>query len=73
MTIKCRKTGVLMYLTIFFKKEDNMFIAHCLELDIVAVSETIEEAKKDIISLIEAQVEYAVSNENTDNLFHPYP
>ncbi|MBC8440821.1 MAG: hypothetical protein H8D87_14220 [Deltaproteobacteria bacterium] len=55
------------------KKEDGMFVAHCLELDIVAVGNTIEEVQKDIVSTVCAQIDYAFSNDNLDNLFHPAP
>ena len=34
-------------ISILLKKEDNLFIAHCLELDIVTASETIEGAEED--------------------------
>jgi hypothetical protein len=52
---------------------DDLFLAHCLELDIVAVSGTIEEVKNDILSLIQAQIEYAFENNNLDNLYRPAP
>ena len=55
------------------KKEDGMFTAHCLELDIVAVSDTLENVQKEIVSLICAQIDYAFSNDNLENLYHPAP
>jgi hypothetical protein len=58
---------------IFIKEEDNMFIAHCLELDIVTTAKTMKQAKEDIDSLISAQILFAVENDNLDNLFHPAP
>ena len=58
---------------IFIKKDEEVFIAHCLELDIVATASTLEQVKDDIISLIKAQVEFAFSNDNLDRLFHPAP
>lgn len=58
---------------ILIKKEDDAFIAHCLELDIVAVADTADDAQREIISLVCAQVDYAFSNNNLDNLYHPAP
>ncbi len=55
------------------KEEDGMFVAHCLELDIVAVAPTQEEVQREIVSLVCAQIDYAFSNDNLDNLFHPAP
>jgi len=49
------------------------FIAHCLELDIVATAESVECVKADIMSLIKAQIEYAFLNDNLDHLFRPAP
>jgi len=42
-------------------------------LDIVATAPTIEQLKKDIVSLIRAQLEFAFDNDNLENLFHPAP
>jgi hypothetical protein len=58
---------------ILVKQEPEGFLAHCLELDIVATSETLEGVKKDMIDLIFAQVHYAFSNDNLEHLYHPAP
>ena len=58
---------------ILMKKEGPLWIAHCLELDIVATGETEEMARKDMVALICAQIDYAFSHDNLDNLFHPAP
>lgn len=58
---------------VLVKEEDNMYIAHCLELDIVAVGSTLEETQREIVSLICAQIDYAFSNDNIENLYHPAP
>ncbi len=58
---------------VLLKKEDDLFVAHCLEFDIVAVAETEEQAKKDLKDLVVAQIEYAFANDNLENLFHPAP
>lgn len=55
------------------KKEEDLFIAHCLELDIVATATTIKEAQEDMTDLIIAQVRYAFIHDNVDNLFKAAP
>lgn len=72
--IKERTKGTIaMTVNVLIKKEEDTFIAHCLELDIVATANTSVKVEKDIVSLINAQVSYAFSNNNLDNLFHSAP
>ena len=69
-----RKSNEISFtVNVLIKKEDSMFVAHCLELDIVAVHHTVEDVQEEIASLISAQIDYAFSNDNTDNLYHPAP
>jgi hypothetical protein len=58
---------------ILIKQEPEGFLAHCLELDIVATAETMESVKRDMIDLIFAQIHYAFSNDNLEYLYHPAP
>jgi hypothetical protein len=62
-----------MIFNILIKEDEDMFIAHCLELDIVATADSVKQAQKDIIALVCAQVDFAFSNNNLDNLYHPAP
>jgi len=62
-----------MTFNIFIKKESNILIAHCLELDIVATADSLKNVKRDMASLIIAQIDYAFSNDNLEHLFHPAP
>ena len=62
-----------MTFSILIKEEEDYFLAHCLELDIVATSDSISDVKDDILSLIKTQIEYAFRNNNLDNLFKPAP
>lgn len=69
-----RKTSDISFtVNILIKKEANSFVAHCLELDIVAVAKTADQAQREIVSLVCAQIDYAFANNNLDNLFHPAP
>lgn len=58
---------------ILTKREDDLFIAHCLEFDIVATSDTPEQAQNACVELICAQIEYAFAHNNLDNLYHSAP
>ena len=58
---------------ILIKREEGMFVAHCLEMDIVATGDSLEAVKSDIIDLIKAQITFAFAHGNQDNLFHPAP
>lgn len=67
-------TGELgMTFDILIKEEDNMFIAHCLELDIVATANSIDQAQRDIVSLICAQIDFAFTHNNLKYLYRPAP
>ena len=69
-----RSKGVMtLHILIKLDDEEKVWLAHCLELDIVATAPTFDDAKKDILSLMEAQISYAFSNDNVDNLFHSAP
>jgi len=59
--------------TVLVKFEDGIWVAHCLELDIVATGNTPDQAASDIKDLIVAQVSCALSNNNMSNLYHPAP
>lgn len=58
---------------VFIKKEDDIWMGHCLELDLVATGSTPTEVKKDMEDLIITQVAYAFSNDNLDHLYRPAP
>jgi len=55
------------------KKENDLWTGHCLEFDIVATADSIDQLKRDMIDLILAQIDYAFSNDNLGNLYHPAP
>ena len=61
------KLNVLIY------KEDSEWIAHCLQMDLVAANESKEDVQDDIIDLIKAHVSYALENDNVDHIFKPAP
>ncbi len=68
-----RKPEASITFNVFVKKEGDMFIAHCLELDIVVTSDSQEQVKSDLIDLVYAQMDYAFTHDNLDYLYHPAP
>lgn len=62
-----------MVFNILIKKENEMFVAHCMELDIIATGSSVDEVSQDMIDLIIAQLKYAFSNDNLDHLYRPAP
>lgn len=62
-----------MAFNVLIKKSDSDFVAHCLELDIVATGRDLDEVLADMGDLITAQIDYAFSNDNLENLYHPAP
>jgi len=68
------KDGVLsVSANILIKEEDGLFVAHCLELDIVATGDSMDQAQRECVALICAQIEYAFAHDNLSNLYHPAP
>jgi len=69
-----RSMGVMTFhILIKFDDEEKEWVAHCLELDIEAVAENIEDVKSDIVGVIQAQIGYAFTHDNLDNLFNSAP
>ncbi len=64
---------ISMTFSILARQKEGIWIGHCLELDIVATAESLDQLKNDMLDLIVAQVDYAFSNNNLDYLYHPAP
>ncbi len=60
-------------LRILIRREDDLWVAHCLELDLVAAALTEKQAEEDIIAVIMEQVRYCIVNDNMDYLFRKVP
>ena len=67
------KTSTSMIFNVLIKKEGTLFLAHCLELDLVATAKTFSQVKKEMREIIETQVDYAFSNDNLHHLYRPAP
>ena len=55
------------------KTEEYGYVAHCLELDLVATEDTHEAVEAGIFDVIVARVRYAFANDNLEYLYHPAP
>jgi predicted RNase H-like HicB family nuclease len=62
-----------LHLDVMITQEEDCWLAHCLQLDIVTTAKTLENVRTDIIGLIEAQISYAFEHDNLDNLFFQAP
>ncbi|MEA3415985.1 MAG: hypothetical protein U9R02_07485 [Thermodesulfobacteriota bacterium] len=62
-----------MTFNVLIGKKEKIYVAHCLELDIVTTGTRIKDVRKEMGELIVAQVDYAFSNDNLENLFCPAP
>ncbi|MDQ7782349.1 MAG: hypothetical protein RDU20_05710 [Desulfomonilaceae bacterium] len=58
---------------VLIKKEPDAWIAHCLELNLIAEADSIEQVESDIIDIITAHVQYAIENDNLTHMYHPAP
>jgi len=67
------KDGWQFRFRILIKKEDDLWVAHCLELDLVANAPSKEQVQKEIVNVIIAQVRYCLVHDNMDYLFRRAP
>ena len=54
-------------------KEDGQFVAHALELDLVACGDTEKEARKELHDMMLAQLSFAAQMENPEMVNHSAP
>ena len=60
-------------LRILVYREDAYWLAHCLELDIVAEGESPQSATKDLIDLCSLQIKTALAESDSVSIFRPAP
>lgn len=58
---------------VLIRREPDTWVAHCLELNLVAEAETAEQVESDIKDVIMAHVRYAFENDNVTHMYHPAP
>ena len=62
-----------LHILIVEDKEKNIFLAHCLDMDVVAQGKTTSEAISELKEAIITQMEHCLENDMLDNLFRPAP
>ena len=62
-----------LHILIIEDKEKKVFLAHCLDIDIVSQGATQKDAISELLKLIHTQIEYCLENDMLDNLFRPAP
>lgn len=67
------KDGWRFHFRFLVRKEQDLFVAYCLELDLVAAANTQEQAVEDLIDVTVEQVRYCIVNDNMDRLFRRAP
>ncbi len=54
-------------------REDGVWLAHCLEMDIVAEGNSPQQACRDVIELCELQIRVALEEGDIQSVFRPAP
>jgi len=54
-------------------REDQLWLAHCLELDIVAEAKSVDDAIQSLISLCDLQIKVAIEDGDLQSIFRPAP
>jgi predicted RNase H-like HicB family nuclease len=63
----------MISLSVLIEKVGDKFVAHCLELDVVATADDIDEVRRDLEELIVEQIKFAIENDNLEHLYRPAP
>ena len=58
---------------VLFCHEEDHYVAHCLEFDLVAQGDSIKDSYKNLLDAIELQADYALETDNLENLINPAP
>ena len=61
------------HLDVLVEMQDGEYVAHCLQMDIVATGRSKDEAVSDLLDLIGAQIDFAVEHGNIENILRPAP
>src|SRR5436305_13901348 len=60
-------------LRIVFYKEDDAWVAHCLEFDLAGDGDTTDEAVRRLAEAITLQLQFSLEQNDPKNLFSPAP
>lgn len=71
--LKFKHNNVNICAHVYFDREDELHLAHCLEFDIVAEGKTEKEAEDNILKAIVNHVVFCIGNGNIDKIMNPAP
>ncbi len=72
-TINATLDDLQLELRVIVYREDAFWLAHCLELDIVAEGDTPQHAAQDLLDLCTFQIKAAVEESDLISIFRPAP
>lgn len=58
---------------VLIEETDGVFIAHCLEMGLVATADQPDDLPSIMGKLVSRQVEFALRNNNPSDIYHPAP
>ena len=67
------RRGPDIRLDIMIKREEDYYLAHCLQFDVVVTDDTLDGAKAGILEACAAHIAFSIKHDNSDYLFHPAP
>lgn len=68
------KTEIFTFKVIVTKDiDDNVYLAHCLELDLVTSSSDIDKVVLEMSDIIAVHLQYCLENDNLTYMFRPAP
>jgi hypothetical protein len=70
---RSKSTTRFIILRFLVRKEADLFVAYCLELDLVTAAKTEDEAVSDLVDVTVEQIRYCIANDNVDRLFRRAP
>jgi hypothetical protein len=70
---KTRPRQINLNLKVLGYVRDNVWAAHCLEMDLVGEGRTFEQAFRNLEDLVEMQVSFAFYKDDFTLLYHPAP
>jgi hypothetical protein len=76
MGLDTKQTGEGCYrfrFSVLVQDNEDVWIAHCLEMDIVGTGATPEAASDEVIELCEWQLEEAIKAEDVESVMNPAP
>lgn len=65
--------GKVINLDVVFYKSGGKFVAHCLQLDLVQESISVEQARCDMEDVIQAHIDYTIEHNNWTYFYKPAP